>query len=109
MKKKYVTPSAKLIELKMNENIAAVSSSGPQIGEMEGGWLFTDSAGPEHCWATATGMYPSGYPEDQYKTREDVRRVFKESDFYLYLFQNILLNDGPGVAYYMQLTSTCSS
>lgn len=109
MKKGYVTPSANLIELKMNENIAANSGgTGPQTGEMEGGWKFTDSAGPEHCWATATGMYPSGYPEDQYKTREDMS-VFKESDFYLYLFQNILSNDGPGVAYYMQLTSTCSN
>lgn len=48
MKKGYVTPSAKLIELKMSENIAAESNKTDNTFGSD--WAFDQTGDPGTCW-----------------------------------------------------------
>lgn len=49
MKKGYVTPSAKLIELKMSENIAAKSDN-TDDNTFGSDWAFDQTGDPGTCW-----------------------------------------------------------
>lgn len=64
MKKEYVSPVARIIELQMNENIAKLSES---FNEKLGGWKFTHEV-VDDCFkyvTTSDGveLVPSGYTD----------------------------------------------
>lgn len=78
MKKRYVTPSANLIELKMNENIAAESDNGS--GLLQGGYKFENTGGEGHCFELVTGIAPSGYQECT-TVAEVIAKGYNHQDF----------------------------
>lgn len=80
MKKTYVLPMARIIELQMNENIANSQNTGTIVG----GWSFTNEAGAGSCFEVVTGTgFPSLYEGNGYTSSDDLLEAgFNPNKYY---------------------------